>query len=276
MFLELRYIPEWIEYHRYLGFDFVHLYDNNPTFLAQNLTKTYGDFVRVTHAPNWLHWDATKNCLAQYEGKPWWVAEIDSDEFIVLHKHDNIKQMLADVVPNGGSLSLNWYIFGSNGHRRDNGGLVVERFLARAKEVHKVVKSISYIPDVIRINCHNPTLRKGVRQVDTRGHKFIGAMNTGGPTDVAQINHYITKSLDECHQKTHHHRSDGSNHTSAYCPSMDINEVQDSAAWDFYMTKKWEARNAAKQEAKAKARLAREREAAEKAARANQTHAEKN
>lgn len=250
MFLEMRYIPEWLDYHRYLGFDFVQLYDNNPTFQAQNLSHTYGDFVRVTHAPEMLHWNVTEDCRVRYMHEPYWVAAIDSDEFIVLHKHDNIKQLLAEVVPDGGALSINWFLYGSNFHKRDHKGPVLERFTARAKKVHNLVKSISYLPDVKLINCHEPTLKKGIRQSDTNGHKFRGPFNRGGPTDVAQINHYVTKSEAECQRKTKHHRSDGTNHTDQYCASLDYNEVQDSSAWDLFRTKQIEEAHLTKLAAK--------------------------
>lgn len=240
MFLENRYMPEWIEYHRFLGFDFVHLYDNNPTFTSQNLLNKYGDFVRITHLPGGLHWNATEDCYSLYGNNSWWVAEIDSDEFIVLHKHDNIKQLLAEVVPGGGSLSLNWYMFGSNFHKVDNNGSVLERFTARTKTVHPIVKSISFLPDITSINCHNPTLKSGKWQFDTRGRKFRGSENPNGPADVAVVNHYITRSTEECLRKTSHNRSDGNRHPSIYCTHYDRNHVYDSTAWDFFRTKKLE------------------------------------
>lgn len=45
------------------------------------------------------------------------VAFFNIDEFVVLHRHASVKLLLEDVLyPVGGALSINWVLFGKNGH----------------------------------------------------------------------------------------------------------------------------------------------------------------
>jgi len=117
--------------------------------------------VRVDHHPGGgAQLETYKRCLLRYRSKPIWAAFIDNDEFIILRNHTSIKHLLQDVKPNGGSLYLNWIIFGTNGHQYYTNELVLKRFIERTPIVSEWGKSISFLPDVDEIRPHEGLLRE--------------------------------------------------------------------------------------------------------------------
>jgi len=153
------YTDEWIQYNIFLGFDLIHIYDNtmNGSDYLRSLPKRYGHYVRVDHHPGGgAQLETYKRCLLRYRSKPIWAAFIDNDEFIILRNHTSIKHLLQDVKPNGGSLYLNWIIFGTNGHQYYTNELVLKRFIERTPIVSEWGKSISFLPDVDEIRPHWP------------------------------------------------------------------------------------------------------------------------
>lgn len=222
---EDRYVDEWLMYNKYLGFDFVHLYDNSEDGSAKiaYLPQKYGDFVKVQHLPGAsIQVKAYNMCAKQYAPYNYWAAFIDGDEFIVLHEHDSIHELLADVVPSGGALSINRIFFGSNGHLHYDDKPVLQRFTARKNTVDNYVKTITYLPDALRIDNHFSRVRPGKRRVDCHGREiFTENTHSNTTEDVAAIYHYYTKSFDEFRAKrlrgdaykfsrgVRYHRNDG-------------------------------------------------------------------
>lgn len=205
--LEDRYLGEWLEYHLgVLGFGHAYIYDNNadPTTTQETLSRIDPELrarVIVHHdADNTLllfrafaHWIATYRHLHKA------VAFIDPDEFLVLHKHGSIDDLLAEhLYPFGGALCVNWIIFGDSGLKSYDDRPVTQRFTMRCAEVDQHVKSIVVCEDLVEcVNPHFFTLANGKVQRDTRGTTFGGPLNPGGPTDVVQLNHYLTKTFEE-------------------------------------------------------------------------------
>jgi len=76
----------------------------------------------------------------------------------------------------------------------------------RQKGVNKRIKSIVKLSDMDLIhfkrnrNPHAFVLTNGV-QKDTNGKSFDGPFNFGGPTDIAVLHHYFSKSTKEFHFK---------------------------------------------------------------------------
>ena len=199
------YVDEWIQYHHYLGFDYIHIYDNSQNGSAKigYLPQKYGDFVRVQFMPgDGIQDQAYNDCAMQHRVGRVWAAFIDCDEFIVLRKHASIHDLLADTVPHGGSLALNRIAFGSNGHLLYRDLPVLQRFTARKNGIDEFVKSISYLPDVLQVLPHFPVLSQGKKRLDCHGHEVSsGSVWHHGSEDVAAINHYFTKSLEEFRHK---------------------------------------------------------------------------
>lgn len=236
---EQRYIDEWIAYHRKLGFGHVYLYDNSD---AHSMKYIGSDFVTV------IHWPGKKQQIRAYDhfakthrdsGSHTWAAFIDVDEFIVLLKHKNIVDFLAASCPDG-SVCLNWYFFGSNGHETYQPRPVLERFLKRQSVADEHVKSIVRLRDYVGIdNPHFVRIRDGSTTRDC-----VGRVTPSGPfyqdpdglsVQVARINHYFCKSREEFEIKRNRGRAD------VDCPrrpeefdQSDFNDVEDTGALDFF------------------------------------------
>lgn len=181
------YLDEWLEYNHKLGFDQIIMYENNwrCPINKNYLTKIpYDGDIKQLPAYN----DFVKN------NKDFnWVAFIDCDEFITLVKHKNIKELIEDYKDFNG-ISLNWFIFGSGGlYERENTSLL-KQFKYRNSKVDKHIKVIMNLKFNFKMTLpHNSNLPV----VDTNKKLIYSAYNMGGPTDIAYINHYHSKTYED-------------------------------------------------------------------------------
>lgn len=234
------YLDEWIQYHLGLGFDHVCLYDNSDAHELAELHGGYGGRVEVRHLPgavqqlfaynHFLHATAYNHFLHATTAE--WCAFIDVDEFIVLRRHTTIHEFVAEHCRDG-AVCLNWYLFGSSGHLAYSPKPVLQRFQMRQEAVNPHVKSIVRCRDAeVMLDPHVPIMRRGPR-VDTSGRPVNGPLHPGGPSDVAVIHHYFTKSRGEYEAKVRRGRADIPERRSlADFEAHDCNEVVDSSAWD--------------------------------------------
>jgi hypothetical protein len=221
------YIDEWLEYHRAIGFSHAYVYDNSDSnSLAKRLMSN--EFVTVIHFPGKQRQTAAYEDFAKHGKTGYaWAAFIDIDEFIVLSRHSNIIDFLKDHCRRG-SVSLNWHLFGSNGHERQSPEPVVRRFTKRSRDINHHVKSIVFMNDyVVCIGPHH--FRTIAEQRDPRGRIFEGALNLEGTDDVAHINHYFTKSREEFGRKIERGRADAvAKRSWSDFDAHDLNDVEDT------------------------------------------------
>ncbi len=199
---EQKYVDEWLEYHKFLGFDRVQLYDNaqNASSYIASLPEKYGSFVNVLHFPGLgRQTEAYIDCMVRNRDLNMWAAFLDIDEFVVLRKHPNIKAFLHDVAPHGGSVVLNWSIMGSSNATTRSPGSVMARFTLTSEKPDRHIKTIAYLKHTKQPVIHNVLMLPGYPTVDQYGH----VLNDTTPfvynstREVANINHYYTKSLEE-------------------------------------------------------------------------------
>lgn len=240
------YIDEWVDYHLAIGFHEIHVYDNSEANEMRQWGEERGQNVIVKHWPGTdTQRDAYADCarVNARQGRARWLAFIDIDEFLVLKKHANVIDFLEQHCETG-ALSVNWFIFGPNGRRVYQPLPVTLRFVYRQAGTNQHVKSFVNIQDLplnrseFKVTAHFPTLLKpGKQQQDTNGATFYGPFNPGGPTDVAVIHHYLTKSIKEYWYKSCvRGRADASgpmkyNHCNQTIPQDGT--VYDPSAWDF-------------------------------------------
>jgi len=203
---EERYIDEWLTYHKYLGFDHVQIYDNadNASSYMADLPRKYGNYVSVEHSPGLGRQESSYNrCLKNGAETNTWAAFLDVDEFVVLKKHPNIKAFLHDVAPDGGSIVLNWSIMVSNGTMVYDPAPVVTRFTVTSREANRNLKTIAYLPHVQKVHVHYSLMKRGHPTVDQHGRavKDGASHHPGNDREIANLNHYQTKSWEEFNQK---------------------------------------------------------------------------
>jgi hypothetical protein len=196
------FLDEWIVYHRMLGIDHFFLYDDHPDFPLRELLKPYREYVTVI---DWCGMDKTftgrsnqikayTHALDHYASTFDWVLYLDGDEFVVLHKHENVQDFLADF-EDCSAVSLNWHVFGHNGYYDNPEGLITASLTRRMRTPGKCAKTFtrsSTIRDIGSPHCCN--LKYG-KHVDPNGRPFQNGLLYPGLTERACVNHYQCRSF---------------------------------------------------------------------------------
>jgi hypothetical protein len=229
------YIDEWLQYNLKLGFSRIYVYDNTDDFrLGMAGLHVRYPAITLLHAPGpRMQMTAYNHCLSTFGPLHTWMAFLDVDEFIVLRSHSSVVHLLQEHCANG-ALSLNWFLYGSGGHKEYIPEPVTRRFLWREPSANQHVKTIVKTRDAtILLSPHYAVLTNGT-QHDTNGRAFEGPFNPDGPVDVACIHHYFVKSRCEFERKVKRGKADiDEMRTMDEFDMWDKNEVMDDSAWMF-------------------------------------------
>lgn len=197
------YIEEWVIYYRYgLGFDHLYVFDNSADNSLQSLLERFADFVTVIHYPGRkVQMEVYNRFLNSFLEPDTWVAFFDTDEFLVLKKHETIKDLVAAYSTHGG-IVINWRLFGDSGKANYEPEPVTFRFLKGQTGVDVSCKSIVCIDRVeYMITPHHARYKDGYKGVDTNGIRVWDSRNPNGPADVAVLHHYFGKTREEFQKK---------------------------------------------------------------------------
>jgi len=202
---EDHYIQEWIDYHLKLGFEKILIFANNWKY------ENDQENVEVFPMPGASQQSYSYNYfLRRFRKKFWWVAFYDVDEFLVLHKHRNMEELLLEY-DDVQAIGINWARFGSNGHEKviDGNYNVLERFTKRATEADQEKHEDTAIKVMMRYtnynkidlhNCLGVTHTLSRKEINSPKEKFDSkARPRNKPIEwnVAQLNHYYIKSYEE-------------------------------------------------------------------------------
>ncbi|MDW2323632.1 glycosyltransferase family 2 protein [Vibrio sp. 1159] len=213
---EADYILEWVAWNIMVGFDKVVIYtnhndDNSLEILSKLQEKGYIDFFELdppeTAKPQMYAFKKSLEWL--HTNKPNWVACFDADEYLVLKEDRNIEEYLSRFDNDIDAIAFNWKIYGSGGIVNKGTGLTIERFLMRAKDnypIHSQFKSLfRYKPSIQRF--HHRVFYKNTdfKYVYSDGKEFSESAKKPGfraedsyiNYDLAQLNHYTTRSVKE-------------------------------------------------------------------------------
>jgi hypothetical protein len=215
---EVDYIEEWIAYHyACLGIDHFIVYNNNSTDDIHSLLRRYINHGIVTL----IEWpkfggqmEAYNNASMLFGGATEWMFYFDVDEFLVLHRHNNIRAFLESLPADASQVKIPWRNFGFSGHVAKPHGLVIENF-DHSEDIPDSGfaaingKAISRSSHIAKAFVHNTTLTSGTT-VNASGE----IIEPGGPVknprfEIAQLNHYFTRSVEEFEQKISRGQSDG-------------------------------------------------------------------
>lgn len=245
---EERYVPEWLAYHRALGFDEILIVDNDsgPAGRGQLLALERAGLMRR------LRWATQPNAhnqhlaymLALRAATTDWVCYLDIDEFLVLHEDRDVGGFVARFADDVSLVSLNWRVFGSSGHRRHSPEPSFLRFPWAARADHPINRHLKYFAraaQVIEPYPHSAAMRGG-RSVDAAGVEIAIEAHSWGPIShrIAQVNHYVLRSRDEFDAKLRRGRiseaGTGAAAMSAddargYFEAHDLNDEPDLAAF---------------------------------------------
>lgn len=230
---EDNYIDEWVNYHHKLGFDHIFIYQND-----WRLKKNY-DKVTCFKFDGYLQQLPAYNHFINTQFYNWdWVAFFDVDEFLVLKKTNSIKDFLSNY-SQVNAVGINWVHFGDNGLIEVNGEWsVLKRFTSRQINVHRAIKSIVRFSNGKLPKFNNNPHNINLEWVDT-----LGQINTGpsslNPTDeVAQLNHYFCKTVEEFEKKSLRGRACSSNILDKVDFDINnLNDYEDLYALNFFLSK---------------------------------------
>lgn len=229
--LENKYIREFVDYYRNVGFTNVCLYDNNRDG-EDDFHDVIGDYIEngyvilkdYRNITEPCQYKAYNECYAEYGDKYDWIAFFDIDEFIFFNKCRNIKEFLSNKAFNDfDMIHLNWLLFG-DGDMVYNNGLPL---LSRIKKPLDVNTKTTYdFPDSFHVK---PIIRGGLKKITykTNPHTPIDdgikcCTSFGVPCDSKSpfvpydfrnggILHFTTKTAEEFSEKLNRGFCDGNN-----------------------------------------------------------------
>jgi hypothetical protein len=200
------YLQEWIDYHLKLGFDSIHIFQNDWTFenkISDNRVyfhnydgKSCTEYNQSSD-PIWIkniqakcYVDFAKNYHMEYE----WCAFFDVDEYLVLKKTNDVKEFISDY-EDYECLIINWAMFGDNDLKDfdKSNTSTLKRFTKRKKDLHQQFKSICKLKLDMLHNIHwnNETW------VDLNFKTGNSYLNNENNENIAQLNHYYIRTYPE-------------------------------------------------------------------------------
>lgn len=201
------YLREWLEFHRLVGVEHFYIYDNNSTDNSREILDSYINQGLVTYTPWPDHPGQLKaymHCLSHHKNDTFWIAFIDLDEFIIPVVKDSLPEILREFEAFG-ALGVNWFLYGTSGHKTKPDGLQLENYIYHSRPDIKSnfhIKSIVN-PRKIKSPCdpHCFRMLPGEVTVNENGEIVTSALTKTNSTKKIRINHYFTRSTEESRLK---------------------------------------------------------------------------
>ena len=228
---EAVYLREWVEFHQLMGVERFYLYNNNSSdrYLDALQPHIASGAVVVHEWPQHpAQLQAYEHCLRSHGSEADWIAFIDVDEFLFSPTAKLLPDVLADYADHPG-VGVNWVMFGSSGHKQKPEGGVLENYLRRGdlnggvqyahlrlpdgsyRSENAHIKSIVQPSKVVGCkNAHFMLYADNARAVDENGRPIDGPFTAKVSVNALRINHYWSKSEDECRHKFNRGFADGS------------------------------------------------------------------
>lgn len=212
--LENNYLWDWAQYHLGIGFDAIHIYDNNDlngervsdVFCGTDINQKI--IIHDVRGQKYIQKQVYQQCYDEEEFD--WCAFIDIDEYITLIGLNDIHDYLL-YFNAWDSIHLNWKCYGDSGLTHYDDRSVTERFtkawgnnvcytyLNRAENEHikSIIRSGLDI-DWVKGEDSNPHTPKGVKRVcNSFGEAVMNEPFASICHDRCYIRHYITKTIEE-------------------------------------------------------------------------------
>ncbi len=177
---------------------------------------------------------AYTHCTTTYADRVEWIGFVDADEFFYGPGGDLRAALTEFELPEVGGVAVNYVNYGTSGHRETPDGLVLENYLRRAG--HETALDLpaglrapgldpgdlrNYYPLNSRISSvvrpartvrfdipHHPVYRPGFHAVTENHERIDGAISERTSVRKLRMNHYWTRSEEECRLKFERGRSD--------------------------------------------------------------------
>jgi hypothetical protein len=238
------YLSEWIEFHCLLGVEHFYLYDNGSTDATRNILAPYIHAGLVTYTlwpehPGQL--TAYDHCLRTFGVRSQWIAFLDIDEFLYGTNGTDLKLVLRHY-EQFAAVYVQWLIFGCAGHQTQPEGPVIRNYTRRQSEGSRLGKSIvqprytdrSLNPHQFRYHTRHPVATDGQPINQRAPRSQHGAHLERVSLEPMRINHYVTKSYEECMRKMRRGRATTTlRRQASYFDAHNGDDVTDTFLWRF-------------------------------------------
>lgn len=228
---------EWVDYHRSIGVTHIIIMDNNSSTPAIDTILHHVRSGFILHYSYFSHRAPSLNnqlyayrlCLASFGRYFSHMGFIDTDEFIVIKNRSSTIIDILNKYTGYGGLTLNSMLIGSSGHvKRPKGGILANYNKCQRNSVVKTIVATGKTTSVTASgNPHNFHYKHGSYAIDTNFHRVDGPCNPsdcGTPKDslydVAYINHYVLKSLEDYQIKLKRGSGDGGQRSTSFFQSL--------------------------------------------------------
>lgn len=228
---EAAYLREWVEFHQLMGVERFYLYNNNSSDRYLDALQPHiasGAVILHEWPQHPAQLQAYEHCLKTHGAETDWLGFIDVDEFLFSPNAQLLPDVLAEYADHP-AVGVNWVMFGSSGHKQKPAGGVLENYLRRGELESGVPythlrrpdgsyrSENAHIKSIVQPSkveaCTNPHYMQyanGARAVDENGQPIDGPFTAKVSVNKLRINHYWSKSEEECRIKFNRGFADGS------------------------------------------------------------------
>lgn len=259
---EEKNILEWVRFHTAAGARFFVIYDNQSTDKTVEILRNALPPDSLIVIPWEMHTEDAKSgmilprqilaychAISTFGSNFRWMTFIDIDEYLVPKSHPNLLKAL-DELKEFSNISLNWTMFGFNGHQDIPDGLTVKNYKNRA--ANPVAPEFNFINfkcivdpcKVTVVSTHKfETSDMGANSANDVGvlahNKFRKKPSFLSDTNI-QLNHYYTFSKSELDAKIARGGVSGSkgnaheNRVRLIAKQIEEDTIEDLCAYDFW------------------------------------------
>lgn len=198
-----KHIREWAAHHLLIGFDKIIIFDHKSKTPLKKVFENFDKRVKIINV-SYLN-NSVKNTLmdkavdiANYL-KMDWMIYLDADEFIILNKYKDIKQLLS-VYNYADSLGVNWLFFGSNYLKKDPDDLIIENYTRSDLFLNDHLKTFVRPSKITMVNnphfyfIKDPTRYFGVNNVNLKNTYYSNNYRVEYSKTPIYIAHYFNQS----------------------------------------------------------------------------------
>ncbi len=210
---EVRYIAEWLEFHRLVGVERFFIYDDESTDGTVDIIRRRdrGDIVVVPwgrKGNDSPQISAYRHFVENFRNETRWVAFIDADEYLFSPTRADLREIILryELTPYHGAVFVNWLFFGDNGHATRPTGTTIESYTRRGFAgvpncQGKSIARTSLIGGFGPCGPHNVLCRDNGLTVNEHESWVAGCDSNPASIDLLRLNHYFHRSQEEATEK---------------------------------------------------------------------------
>ena len=209
------YLKEWLEFNLLQGFTKHYIYNDNSSDDTMDVLAPYiaAGSVEMIDArlDSPILFAAYQTCIEQHLGGETWLAFIDVDEFLWSPCFPTALAALDSLPLSWGAVGVNWMMFNGSGKQQWEDRPVIERFTWRPAadfSANRHIKSIIRMNQQVHVggDPHFFQVERGT--YNELGEQLAGPLTSAPSSDLLRINHYFTKSFEECEARARKGQAD--------------------------------------------------------------------